>query len=475
MLGLRGLAAMLCCVLFQLPLCAQSDASYCNKLKFSLPFQIDPQDVSKLKEAQLYESNDGRANWRLVARIGPNETGFPLQVPREGEYWYLLRTIESNGQAYPPQLDRLPPNVQITKVIVDTTPPRIDFRELPGRSDQVTVSWAISDEYLDLATIKLEYLNANNQWVPIAIRQQARGETSLTVPARGRLELRLSAADQAKNQEAKSININIGGGGGVAGGGGSAGSNNESYRDKEYSRNNNTGNDGWDRGSEGTGTMRRSTSMDDVSTTPQRETRYVNKDEFNVNFNLEQVGPSGAFVEAFYQSENQWLPCGNTKVTHEGPGKLLVKLQREGSFGLIMQVRSGFDNTATKPRSSTSPDMWVCLDKTPPKVSEVQVMPGRGSNMGKVKIQWRASDTNLASQPIKLEYRDMEDGDKQWQIIADNLENSGTFIWNVPPRGFRYQVRVSAVDKARNWGEALSQEVIVDVAQPKVRIVDIDP
>lgn len=474
MRGVRGFAAMLCCVLFQLPLCAQGDASHCNRLKFTLPFQLDPQDASKLKEAQLYESSDGKSNWKLVARIGPNDSGFALQVPREGEYWYLLRTIETSGQAYPPQLDRLPPNVQVTKVVVDTAPPRIDFRELPGRGEQVSLSWNITDEYLDLSTIRLDYLNASNQWVPITIRQQARGETSLQVPARGKLELRLSAADQAKNQEAKTLTINLGGAPPAASGGAVAGAGIEQNRERDYARTNQNNNDGWDHGSEGTGSMRRSTSLEDAGS-GQRDTRYVNKDTFNLNYNLEQVGPSGAYVEAFYQSDSQWLPCGNKKVSQEGSGKLEVKLPREGSFGMLLQVRSGFDNTATKPRASTNPDLWICLDKTLPKVSDVQALPGRGVNMGKLKILWRANDANLAAQPIKIEYRDVEDADKQWQLINDNLENSGSFIWTVPPRGYRYVIRVSAVDKARNWGEAITPEVIIDVAQPKVRIVDIDP
>ncbi len=473
MTGLRLLAAMLCCVLFQLPVWSQGEPSYCNKLKFSIPFQIDPSEVARLREAQLYESLDGRSNWRLVARIGPSDTAFPVQVPREGEYWYLLRTIETTGQAYPPQLDKLPASVQVTKVIVDTTPPRIDFRELPGRSDQVAVSWNIYDENLDPSTIKLDYLNQNNQWTPISIKQVAKGETTLNVNTRGRLELKLSAQDAARNLETKSITVATGGTSSVGGvGGGSASvAGGTGYNDGSANRDR----DNWDHNNDGFNTPRRSAAIEDTPT-GQRETRYINTESFNLNFNLEQVGPSGAFVEAFYQSDNQWNPCGNMKVSQEGGGKLKVTLPREGSFGLTMMVRSGFDNTAAKPRASASPDIWVCYDKTLPKVSDVQVIPGRGSNMGKVKITWRASDTNLAPRPIRLEYRDLEDNDKNnWQLITDNLDNTGSYIWTAPPRGYRYQVRVSAQDKAKNWGETLSQEVIVDVAQPKVRIVDIDP
>jgi hypothetical protein len=162
-------------------------------------------------------------------------------------------------------------------------------------------------------------------------------------------------------------------------------------------------------------------------------------------------------------------------VNQEGPGKLKVTLPKEGSYGMLLQVRSGFDKTAKPPRTSTSPEMWVCLDKTPPKVVDVRAQAGHDSNTGKVKITWRATDANMAQQPIKIEYRDMDENDKSWQLLVDNIDNTGTYIWtNVPNRGYRYQVRVSAVDKAKNWGELNSGEVIVDVSQPKVRILDID-
>jgi hypothetical protein len=468
-------------MLMQLPLRAQNEGTYCNRLSFKIPFQIDQQDAARLREAQLYESNDGRTNWRLVSKIGPSETAFHIQVAREGEYWFLLRYVETNGQAFPPNLDRLPAGVQITKIIVDKTSPRIDFKEVSTRGDQVIVNWDIVDENLDQNSIKLDYLNSSNQWVSLPIRQQARGESQLTVPVRGRLELRLSATDHAKNLDSRTITVN------TAGGGGGSGNNvndgfNRNERDRDYGRGtggtggSNNSNDGWgDPSRENSGGGRRASSSMDETPRNQRETRYVKTENFNLNFNLEQVGPSGAFVEAYFQADNQWTPAGSLKVNQEGPGKLPVTLPREGTYGMLLQVRSGFDNTVRPPRISTSPDMWICLDKTPPKVTDVQAQAGRDSNMGKVKITWKASDINMALQPIKIEYRDMEENDKSWQLIADNQDNNGLFIWNnVPSRGYRFQVRVSAVDKARNWGELNSGEVIVDVSQPKVRILDID-
>jgi hypothetical protein len=459
MMGVRLLVAVLCCGLCQLPVCAQNDASYCNKLRFSIPFQVDPQDAARIREAQLYESVDGRGQWRMVGRIGPNENRFQITVNREGEYWYLLRTVDTSNQAYPAQLDRLPSDVQITKVIVDTTPPRINFRDLPPRGDQVGVSWTVQDENLDLNSLRLDVLSGNGQWTPINITQQARGEAYFTPRNRGRLDVRLSVQDFAKNQEVKNLTL--------------AGGDTADRSNSDRSSFDRSGNRDYQ---EDLNANRRASSAADNADTPRREPRYVNKDTFPLNFDLEDVGPSGAFVEAFYQSDNQWTPCGNVNVPQSsgGQNKLEIKLPREGNFGLAMMVRSGFDKVAQKPRPATTPEMWVCVDRTPPKVVNVQVIPGRGSNMGLVNISWTASDLNIAQRPIRLEFRDVDDPNKNWQLIEENLENSGRYAWQTPRSGYKFQVRVTAVDKAKNVGEGLSSEVVVDVAQPKVRILDID-
>jgi hypothetical protein len=454
MMGLRWLLAMLCLCLCQVPLWAQNDASYCNSRRFTIPFSVDSKDAARIREAQLYESVDGRSNWHLVAKIGPNENKFLVNVSRDGEYWYLLRLLDDSNQFYPAQLDRLPADVQITKVIVDTAPPRITFRELPTKGDQVGVTWTVQDENLDLNSLRLDILSPSGQWTPINIGQRASGEAYFTPRTRGRIDCRLSVQDLARNQDVKSLSILP-----------SATTNSDRAYQDQGSRDPNYNDDY---------AARRSQPSSESTASTGREPRYVNKEKFFINFDLEDVGPSGAYVEAFYLADNTWTPCGQTKVQGVGAGKVEVTLPRDGNFGLITMVRSGFDNVSQKPRPSTTPDLWVCIDKTPPKVANVQVTPGRGSNIGMVNITWMASDVNLASRPIRLEYRDVDDPDKSWRLIEDNLDNTGRYAWQAPRTGYKFEIRVSAFDKARNVGEGTSAPVVVDVAQPKIRILDIE-
>src|SRR4029079_9537143 len=154
-------------------------------------------------------------------------------------------------------------------------------------------------------------------------------------------------------------------------------------------------------------------------------------------------------VSAFYLLDNQWSPCGEQTVKHEGPNKLDIQLPKEGTYGIILMVRSGTVTRALTPRSSDQPEMWVCVDKTPPKVDDVRAEAGRGSNAGKVKITWNASDRNLANQPIRLEFKDLDDPQPTWQPITDILENTRSYIWTAPPRGYKFQIRVSALDRAK--------------------------
>lgn len=454
MMGLRWLSPMLCLWLCQLPAWAQNDASYCNSRKFTIPFTVDSKDAARIREAQLYESVDGRSNWHLIGKIGPNENKFLVNVTRDGEYWYLLRLLDDSNQFYPAQLDRLPADVQITKVIVDTSPPRITFRELPAKGDQVGVTWTVQDENLDLNSLRLDILSTSGQWTPINIAARASGEAYFTPRTRGRIDCRLSVQDLARNQDIKSLSIMPSATAGAE----------RSYQDQGYREPNYNDES----------TARRSQPSYDASTSTGRDPRYVNKETFFINFDLEDVGPSGAYVEAFYLADNTWTPCGQTKVSAAGAGKIEVRLPRDGNFGLTTMVRSGFDNIAQKPRPSTAPDLWVCVDKTPPKVDSVQVAPGRGGNIGTVAISWMASDRNLASRPIRLEYRDTDDPDKSWHLIEDNLDNTGRYTWQAPRNGYKFEVRVSAFDKAKNAGEATSTPVVVDVAQPKIRILDIE-
>ena len=100
---------------------------------------------------------------------------------------------------------------------------------------------------------------------------------------------------------------------------------------------------------------------------------------------------------------------------------------------------------------------------------------GTGADKGKLSINWSARDKNLGNDPITLSYAEQPKG--PWKTIADKLSNSGRFVWALPEQvPYQFYVRVEAVDRAGNIGEAITAELVkVDLATPKVKILNVEP
>jgi hypothetical protein len=94
---------------------------------------------------------------------------------------------------------------------------------------------------------------------------------------------------------------------------------------------------------------------------------------------------------------------------------------------------------------------------------------------GKLTITWRATDKNLLPYPITLKYA--KDREGPWTEIASGLENSGRYVWTLPPAApWQMWIRVEAADRAGNVGAAdTPTPVKVDLAQPRGIILDAEP
>jgi hypothetical protein len=122
--------------------------------------------------------------------------------------------------------------------------------------------------------------------------------------------------------------------------------------------------------------------------------------------------------------------------------------------------------------------MWVEVDSSPPSLQLNRPVVGKGANLGKVAITWRASDLHLAAKPVVLSWRPDQPG-ARWQPITEPMENTGKFIWtapiDVPPR---FHVRVDVVDSVGNRASADTSEagpITVDRTRPRSRIIGLDP
>jgi len=134
---------------------------------FSIPFQIDRADhpMRDPTEVQLYVSTDQGINWQMYGRVKPEQGHFLFRAVADGEYWFLIRTLDRSGQLRPERADG--PGL---RVVVDTTLPELQLQALRGEAGQIIVRWQVTEPYLDPGTLKIQYrADASRPWQSVAI------------------------------------------------------------------------------------------------------------------------------------------------------------------------------------------------------------------------------------------------------------------------------------------------------------------
>jgi len=398
---------------------------------FRIPFQTQPGD-RRLREIQLYYSADQGRTWRHYATATPEQGYFQqFTAPQDGTYWFAVRTVDQQGRVNPPTDDGLRAGL---KVLVDTQRPVVNLRALQPREGHVGIEWEVRDDNLDINSLRLEYqVQGGSQWQPVRTELIATGQAYWIPITNAPLDVRVTVSDTAGNVGEGRLALAAPG---VA---------NPANANQPPAGNPPSG---------------------------QPAMRYVNSKRINLNYRLDDVGPSGAVVELWYTRDGRsWQKYSEDK-SPQPP--FIVDVHDEGVYGFTLVVRSGVGIGDKPPQVGDPPQIWVEVDLTKPAVRLLNVDVGRGSDAGNTTITWAATDKNMARQPITLSYADQADG--PWTTIASNLENSGRYVWRMPPSGvpFKMLVRVEAVDKAGNIGSATTTEhVKVDLSRPKVSILDV--
>src|SRR5262249_53479701 len=208
--------------------------------------------------------------------------------------------------------------------------------------------------------------------------------------------------------------------------------------------------------------------------------RLVNSKQISLNYEFKDVGPSGvSAVELWYtqdgQSWQKWpLPPRSDQNAPRSP--LVFTVHDEGLYGFTLVAKSGVGLGERPPQVGDAPQVWVEVDMTKPVVRLQNVVVGQGADKGKLTVYWAASDKNLDARPITIAFKDEKAGD--WTTIVQKQANDGRFVWTMPAEGVPYEflVRVQAIDRAGNVGEAVTQAPVkVDLAQPKVKILTVEP
>ncbi|WP_165250667.1 hypothetical protein [Paludisphaera soli] len=182
---------------------------YHKERSFRIPFDLGGQDLSRIKELQLWASEDAGFHWNSVSRTTPDQKVFTFRARRDGEYWFAVRTMSTSGQFSPATDETIRPGL---KVIVDTLPPSLVLEANGRQGSLAKVRWEVKDENLDLKSLAVEYQVAGaRDWKRVPIRRAtALGTESWDANTVESIRVRASVADRAGNVAQQQIELSEG-------------------------------------------------------------------------------------------------------------------------------------------------------------------------------------------------------------------------------------------------------------------------
>ncbi len=216
--------------------------------------------------------------------------------------------------------------------------------------------------------------------------------------------------------------------------------------------------------------------------------QIVNKRLVKLEFQVAKFGPSGLGSVEVYVTQDDgstWekMPS-NLKVNWPRPedirpgvpvqAEVEIPLAKEATpygFYLVVKSRAGLGKPA--PRPGDLPQIRVELDTTSPEAFLYNPEPDP-SRRDTLVLRWKATDRNLAGNPVSLEWAEQPGG--PWQHIGpEQMANTGQFVWqvpaNVPPSVF---LRLSVRDTAGNVAKAETDKpILVDLNVPDVSIIGL--
>ena len=148
------------------------------------------------------------------------------------------------------------------------------------------------------------------------------------------------------------------------------------------------------------------------SNLPAARIDYVSTLKFDVDYAIEQMGPSGVKAAHLFVRKNQgdWTLAKQHAVNLRPGDKdqsiaIPFKAHEEGTYDFHVIPESGAGKRAPDPRRGDGAMLHVVVDTTPPyvQITGVQVRPG-GARGPLVEINWEVADPNLMPNPISLEW-----------------------------------------------------------------------
>ena len=474
-----------------------------SRNQFSIPFRFDQQELKRLhaQKVHLFLSRDQGQTWKQVATARLDESQFLFQPTSDGDYWFSV-AISDTEQVMHPEPSLTPPGL---KIIVDRTRAIMDLnvKLKPGR--QLELNWRVSDAHPNVNSLELKFRNSvDDKWIPVYIKKQLAGKTSWKIRAGQYPEIQGRFTDAAGNVTEKIVKLTPATNAGVV----------HAQNHAEAPKNRSIQLSSASHGSS-TQTMlispgQKKTERPKVSLQPEKQqdqnrpskpahgseshssfkhapvapqpnyrnletTRYMNAHQFDIDYQVAGVGPSGVgVVELFVTQDNgnQWWRYG---VDADLVSPMTVQVPEDGRYGFHFRIHSGVGNAEAPPQPGQKPQIDLIVDSSKPQIQLLNSFQGHGENINVVTVQWNFSDNYPIEKPISIFYSSSRLG--PWEQTEGALKNTGTYSFNLPRNTpTKLHLKIVARDAAGNMTEAISEKpLLIDRAQPTARIITIEP
>ena len=201
----------------------------------------------------------------------------------------------------------------------------------------------------------------------------------------------------------------------------------------------------------------------------------INTRRFNLNYGIKAINTSGVAKVILWATEDGGNSWKSWSTDSDNASPVPVEVDGEGVYGFKIVIHSKDGLVGKAPVSGESPDVVVHIDLSTPRVSLTSVPYGSGRDVGKLVMNWQATDPNLTERPIELFYSPNVDG--PWTTVAKRLRNSGSYAWKVPKHvPENIFLRIDARDSAGNVGVyRLTSPLDISGLVPRGKIFGVEP
>jgi hypothetical protein len=512
-----------------------SDVVPLNSRNFQIPILIKDGQRDKIKELILFSSTDQGITWNQAGVATPDKDSFTFYAPNDGLYWFNITVVDTKGNREP-DIYKTPPRQKVLVDTVRPNL-RLSTAERQGDEVAVGWEIQEPNPDLNTLRLEYRSADAPQwAWSSVSITPALVGQTRFRPPSSSAVTVRLQMSDLAGNLgsaqteiatrpiTAASANVVVPTNGQpsavqanpatlppspVAATNVNNGTTQTAYSpppgsapttlertppvapgyasqpDPRYSYDRSAPAQVPPAGSGYVDTTSRygSPVANSTSQTPQTiggrwpgsaivPLQLTNNPQVSLEYQVTRMGPSGVGSVELYLTEDDGRTWRRYAEDPDLVSPINATLPGEGVFGLRLVVASKAGLGKKPPQPGDLPQMRIEVDTTPPVV-KLFYPQADAHRRDTLILTWTASDKNLASNPITLQWAERPDG--LWNTIASELPNSGRYTWQLSA-GLPYRVymRITARDSAGNTGvDETPEPVLIDLHEPEGQLLGL--